>query len=493
MSKLKKRSRYDGNFALLPDDVLTSDAGRTLPYAALAVQAALAAQFNSRNNGSLTLPRSRAAKYGVSSPYVFARSFRELEERGLSVCTRPGTERPPRAPMYALTWWPIDEPIRGDPHEARPTLTASHQWAKWKAERHEKRGRGGKVYSFTERYWSVPEPEMRKVRHRNLLQPRATEASSPGLHAKAEISSPGLPKEGSNPVAQGYTYEISGVGGTGNPKARGGEAGRRADVDVPGAQRGEQAQEVPAPAVPQSVAGELGADEVKELLDRARMSIEQRRVKFAAAIDPKPHLQDLFWYELGLLRARGTGYGPSWKFLAIRVEWHGWDQVRQAGLKGKAMGLYGQDLDAFLRAYPFQPRKDAAGPPASDGAGEPATPEVVIQRIREKAAKAPRRRAWDDSKRHVETPYWAFAGALLAEGSGKDEKWICALLGRLVSKYGWYQHVDKAVRECEARLLWGAPAIEFVRNYPFDDDQHGERTDVAGGQEREDAPMITGP
>jgi hypothetical protein len=215
----------------------------------------------------------------------------------------------------------------------------------------------------------------------------------------------------------------------------------------------------------------------KELLDRARRSIEQRRVKFAAAIDPKPHLQDLFWYELGLLRARGTGYGPSWVFLAIRVEWHGWDQVRQAGLEGKTRGLVGHDLDAFLRAYPFQPRKDAAGPPTADCSG---SPEEVLQRIREKVARAPRLYAVDDSKPHRGLRYWAFACALLAYASGFDEKYVGALLGRLVAKVGWYGQVERAVQACEAKRIYGAPAIEFVRNYPFDVDQHDERAAGAG-------------
>ena len=162
--------------------------------------------------------------------------------------------------------------------------------------------------------------------------------------------------------------------------------------------------------------------------------------------------------------------------------------MKQAGLEGKAKGLVGHDLAEFLRAYPFQPRDDAAGPPAADCAGEPPSAEAVIQRVREKAALAPRRYAWQDSKRHVENPYWAFAVALVAYASGFDEKYVGALLGRLVARFGWPQ-VEKAVRECEAKLLWGAAAIEFVRRYPFDD-QHDERAD---GQEREDALRITVP
>lgn len=416
MSKLKKSSRYDGNFALLPDEMLTSDAGRTLPYAALAVLAALAAQFDGTNNGSLTLPRrsikptqSSAAKYGISNPYVIDRSFRELEERGLIVCTLPGRRLPPRAAMYALTWWPINDPIRLDPHDARPTLTASHQWTKWKAERHEKRARGGKVYSFTERYWSVPEPEMRKVRHRNfLLQPRDTRPSSPGIHAKAEISSPGIHAGGVNPVAQGYSSEISGGGGTGNSKARGGEAGGRAIVDVPGeAQRGGQAQKVPAPAVPQPVAANLGSD-VEDLLARACRNREQRKVKFGRpATDPK-----------------------------------------------------------------IDPKPNAGEPPSAD--------EAVIQRARERAAaKLPRSspRYWPEQRR-------LFAIELLAADGAKTRSACGQLIGW---RYQWYgpEQVDAAVLECEAKLIYGAAAFEFIKNYPFDN------RDGAGGQEREGAPRIT--
>lgn len=108
-----------------------SPAVRTLPHPAHRVLVALAAQYSGHGNGSLTLTRSTAALFGAGQTHTLAASLRELEARGLIIQTRFGTRVPPRAAMYALAWWRIDEPLSHDRHEARPTLTPPDTWRSW--------------------------------------------------------------------------------------------------------------------------------------------------------------------------------------------------------------------------------------------------------------------------------------------------------------------------------------------------------------------------
>jgi hypothetical protein len=130
----KGRSGGDSEwFARLPVAVLTSDACRTLPHVARSVLVALAAQFSGKHNGSLSLTRRTAREYGIANTHTLGAALRELEVRGLSRQTRPGSRVPPRSAFYALEWLPIDEPLRHDPHNARPTMKAADTWKTWRA------------------------------------------------------------------------------------------------------------------------------------------------------------------------------------------------------------------------------------------------------------------------------------------------------------------------------------------------------------------------
>lgn len=91
--------------------------------------------------------------------------------------------------------------------------------------------------------------------------------------------------------------------------------------------------------------------------------------------------------------------------------------------------------------------------------------QEVLQRVREKAANAPRR-ARRLGKAHLEDPYWAFAVELLREGTGMDAKEAGAILGRRITPFGW-SRVKRAVRECEDLMLWGFGAVKFVESYSF--------------------------
>jgi hypothetical protein len=116
-------------------------------------------------------------------------------------------------------------------------------------------------------------------------------------------------------------------------------------------------------------------------------------------------------------------------------------------------------------------------------AGEPASAEVVMQRIRERAAaKLPRScpRHWTEQRR-------LFAIELLAADGTHDRRWCGQFVGW---RYRWYgpDLVDKAVDECAAKFLMGAPAIRFLQRYPFTrlDDRHDTR--LGSAEDRSAAP-----
>jgi hypothetical protein len=131
MSRLRRKRLETGPFAMLPVDVLTSPAVRTLPHIAHRVLVALAAQFFGRNNGSLTLTRRTAKSYGIGSPLTLAASLGELEARGLIFRTRPGSRIPPRSAMYAIAWKGVDEALVHDAHDATPNPIARHTYGAW--------------------------------------------------------------------------------------------------------------------------------------------------------------------------------------------------------------------------------------------------------------------------------------------------------------------------------------------------------------------------
>lgn len=187
----RRPKRESGPFALLPVDVLVSAAVRTLPHAAFRMLVILAAQYSGARNGSLSVTRQTLAQHGVRNPHIIGPALAELEARGLIVRTRPGTRIPPRSAMYAITWRNIDEPLSHDRHDALPTLSPSHAYARW-------------APATRGQHWTV--------QRRAPMYRRATSASSAGIHADAQISSAGIHAEASAPVAHGYPSHISVLG-----------------------------------------------------------------------------------------------------------------------------------------------------------------------------------------------------------------------------------------------------------------------------------------
>jgi len=176
---------------MLPLDVLTSAAVRTLPHAAYRVLVVIAAQYSGVHNGSLTVTRATLAEHGIRNPHMIGAALAELEARGLIVRTRPGSRIPPRSAMYALAWRPIDDPLEHDRHDARATLTPSHAYASW-------------TPTTDTQHWTVT--------RRVPMYRMATSPSSAGIHAEAEISSAGIHADAPAPVAHGYSSQISARG-----------------------------------------------------------------------------------------------------------------------------------------------------------------------------------------------------------------------------------------------------------------------------------------
>lgn len=192
MRRHKCRSGGDSEwFAWLPDAMLRSDAYRTLPHVARSVLVALAAQYNGTSNGSLSLTRRTAREYGIANTHTLGAALRELEVRGLIRQTRPGTRIPPRSAFFALGWRPIDEPLRHDPHDARPTMKAPDTWRTWEA--------------ITNRpHWTAP--------RRFSRWPKATLSDGARPHPNAIMGGARPPKSDDLPVAHGHYSNISGGG-----------------------------------------------------------------------------------------------------------------------------------------------------------------------------------------------------------------------------------------------------------------------------------------
>lgn len=116
---------------MLPHAVLQSQAYRTLPYHAMAVCVALAAQYAGHNNGDLALTWRMAPQWGVRSHGQLITGLALLLERGLIQKTRQGGMRPVGPTLYALTWHPIHPREGGYDAGIYPTDLAAHSYLEW--------------------------------------------------------------------------------------------------------------------------------------------------------------------------------------------------------------------------------------------------------------------------------------------------------------------------------------------------------------------------
>ena len=132
MSRRHPKRRLTGkHFAMVPVEVLTSDAYRKLPNYAKVVLFAVAGQYRGNNNGDLAMTWAIGRPFGVSSKEHLVSALAMLIDRGLIAKTRQGGKRPLGPSLYALTWMPIDD-LKGK-IDCGPTMVAANTWALWTA------------------------------------------------------------------------------------------------------------------------------------------------------------------------------------------------------------------------------------------------------------------------------------------------------------------------------------------------------------------------
>ena len=126
----RAKHRQSGNFALIPDEVLRSEAWRTLNHSPRSTLVVVAAQFHGGRNGCLLLTPTVCKNYGLDYCQAL-RDVRVLEEQGLIEKTCQGGRRPQPPSQYALQWRRITHRNNGplDRKEAAP-----NGWATWTPE-----------------------------------------------------------------------------------------------------------------------------------------------------------------------------------------------------------------------------------------------------------------------------------------------------------------------------------------------------------------------
>ena len=126
------RMRPGNTYALIPSEVLGSEAYAALPDWAARVLPALAAQFRKTNNGDLSLTWKEARSLGVSSEWKLRAGLSLLEAVGLVEVMRRGRIESGRGicSLYALGWRQIDP---SDKHDVPSivAVAAPMRWATW--------------------------------------------------------------------------------------------------------------------------------------------------------------------------------------------------------------------------------------------------------------------------------------------------------------------------------------------------------------------------
>ncbi|HLQ13209.1 MAG TPA: hypothetical protein VK130_08170 [Steroidobacteraceae bacterium] len=115
-------------YALLPDELLQSEAVRELENSAFRVLAAISAQYHGRNNGRLTLPHSAAVRYGIRSKDSLNKGLRQCVAHQLLEVTHQGGLPPLGCTRYAITWKRVDS---DENLSLVGTLNPTNAWAHW--------------------------------------------------------------------------------------------------------------------------------------------------------------------------------------------------------------------------------------------------------------------------------------------------------------------------------------------------------------------------
>ncbi|MGH2447224.1 MAG: hypothetical protein ACRDFS_01260, partial [Chloroflexota bacterium] len=104
----KKAGQLPPGWSPLYENVLATDAVRTLPPAFYRVYVVACAFCKPYINGAVPLARSQMRRLGVTSSRTMTRAIAELIARKLIVCTKPA--RPRHAALYGVTHLPLSIP-----------------------------------------------------------------------------------------------------------------------------------------------------------------------------------------------------------------------------------------------------------------------------------------------------------------------------------------------------------------------------------------------
>lgn len=142
MSKRDRRARGKGRqgvtrgerFAMIPLDVLESEAYCRLPDYAKVVLVALASRYTGSNNGDLSLTAAVAKEVGVGQRWKRNAGIKLLSQCGLIEITRQGrlAHGGKLCTLFALTWRDVSPTDKYD-QPAKVARKASQDWAHWKA------------------------------------------------------------------------------------------------------------------------------------------------------------------------------------------------------------------------------------------------------------------------------------------------------------------------------------------------------------------------
>lgn len=110
---MAKERKNKGRFAGIPLFVMESSAYVTLPPLAKCLLYELAAQYNGKNNGYLSLARADLKARGYPSTNSNTKAINILIQAGLITQTRNGGVAKGRriCNLFAVNWQPIDERI----------------------------------------------------------------------------------------------------------------------------------------------------------------------------------------------------------------------------------------------------------------------------------------------------------------------------------------------------------------------------------------------
>lgn len=130
LARAKGRLGGEGEqFAYIPRSVLESEAGRTLPHAALRVLAILLVGRPKERNGTMACSDTYAESFGLSSRDTVRRSLKTLQQRGLIVCTRRVQPFKKWPNLFAVTFWPI---YFRDGERLKVPEQATHAYLRWR-------------------------------------------------------------------------------------------------------------------------------------------------------------------------------------------------------------------------------------------------------------------------------------------------------------------------------------------------------------------------